>query len=290
MRMRHVVCLGLTASLVSLCSCSQQKEGTPCGGAPKCATSDKKTKKILYWTYATGYVHDCLALSEEVVAKLGKQSGAFDVVTEKGYAKKKEEITLANFTPEYLNQFDAVMWYVTGEFPMTEAQQKALIDFVKGGKAFIGIHSAADPFFRWPEFGEMIGGYFKNHPWRADDAQPVTIKVEDRKHPATKMLPADWTIKEEIYQFESPYSRKHIRVLMSLNTAKTDMNKPDLLYGKDGDYAVAWCRLFGQGRVFYTSLGHSPSTWNDPLYQKHLLGGITWALGLAKGDATPNPK
>jgi len=282
--------LGLFGLLVALYSCSQPEGASSCGEAPKCAKSAKKTKKLLYCSYATAYVHDCLALSEEVVAKLGKDSGAFEVISDKGYSKKKEEVNLSHFTPEYLAQFDGVMWYVTGELQMGEAQQKALIDFVKGGKAFIGIHSAADPFYRWPEFGEMIGGYFKGHPWRSDDPQPVVITVEDRKHPATKMLPKEWTIKEEIYQFDAPYSRKNLRVLMSLNTAKTDMNKPDLLYGKDGDYAVAWCRTYGQGRVFYTSLGHSQATWKDPLFQKHLLGGIKWALGMVKGDATPNPK
>ncbi len=283
MKLRHVVCLGL---LMALCSCSDQK-GPSLNPEAK---PPAKPKKILYWTYGTDHKHDCLALSEEVVTKLGADSGVFAATTNKGYLKEtQDQIDLSCVTPEYLAQFDAVMWFVMGPLPNSDAVYTTLLDYIKDGGNFIGIHNAVDQFYRGAGYNEMIGGSFGGHPWTAD-GPAVTIAVEDRKHPATKMLPADWKIQEEIYQIGPPYSRRNQRVLMSLNTAKTNMNKPDLLYGKNGDYAVAWCRTFGKGRVFYTSLGHSKRTWNAPLFQKHLLGGIKWALGLEPGDCTPNPK
>lgn len=135
----------------------------------------------------------------------------------------------------------------------------------------------------------MLGAYFVNHPWGAN-SDPVTIKVEDKKHPSTQMLGDSWTIQDEIYQFKEPYSRKNLHILLSLDTTKTDTDKDNLLHGKDGDYAVAWCRNEGKGRVFYTSLGHREDVWTNPTYQAHLLGGIRWALGLEPGDATPSEK
>ncbi|MBN1342296.1 MAG: ThuA domain-containing protein [Phycisphaerae bacterium] len=282
MRARQVLGFGL---LLTLGSCSEQ-ECKPCKEAHK----PTEPKRVLYWTYGTDHKHDCLARTEEVVTKLGKDSGVFVATTNKGYLKNSQaEIDLSHVTPEYLNQFDAVIFYVMAQLPNSDALYKMLIDYVKSGKAFIGIHNAADQFYRPAEYNEMVGGSYAGRPWMAD-GPPVVITIEDKNHPATKMLPAEWKIQEEIYQIGPPYSRNNQRVLMSLNTAKTDMNKPDLLYGKNGDYAVSWCKMVGKGRLFYTSLGHSERTWNDPLFQKHLLGGIKWALGIEPGDATPNPK
>jgi type 1 glutamine amidotransferase len=273
--------------LTTLCSCSQQQAETTTGGGSH--GKPAKPKKLLYWTYSAGFKHGSLGLSEKIVTQIGSDSGVFEATTNRGYLKSKDQIDLSYVTPEYLAQFDAMMFYTTGELPLNDAQKQAMLDFIKNGKAFIGIHSATDTFYKWPAYGEMIGAYFAGHPWGAGDPAE-TFKIEDAKHPATRMLPPEWTIQDEIYQAGPPYSRKVLHVLISMDTAKTNMNKKGLLYGKDGDYALVWCRNYGKGRVFYTGLGHRDDVWNNPLFQQHLLGGIKWAMGLEPGDATPNPK
>ena len=65
---------------------------------------------------------------------------------------------------------------------------------------------------------------------------------------------------------------------------------PAKVVREDGDYAISWCREEGKGKVFYTSLGHKKEVWEDERFQKHLVGGLKWAMGLAPGDATPTGK
>jgi type 1 glutamine amidotransferase len=123
----------------------------------------------------------------------------------------------------------------------------------------------------------MIGGYFDGHPWHSTDA--VTVKVEKPENPIVKPFgDKPFELTEEIYQLKAPYDRSKCEVLLSLDTSKTDMTKNGVKR-TDGDFAVSWIKPFGDGRVFYTSLGHNEAVWNDPRYQKHLLAGIAWAAG-----------
>jgi hypothetical protein len=119
----------------------------------------------------------------------------------------------------------------------------------------------------------MIGGSFKGHPWGAGDPA-VTIDVEDPSHPAAVHLDESWVIQDEIYWFKN-YSRDRIHVILSLNEKSLRAKN----IAPDTDVAIAWCRNYGKGKVFYTSLGHRGDVWTNPVYQQHLLGGIRWALG-----------
>ena len=163
------------------------------------------------------------------------------------------------------------MFYTTGELPITDQQKADLQAFVEGGKGFVGIHSATDTFYKWPWYGTMIGGYFDGHPW----TQKVTIKVEDPKNPSTKHLGASFEIDDEIYQFKE-WSRSNVHVLMTLDTTSVDMTKKGVKR-TDNDFAIAWTRTQGKGRVFYTALGHRPEVWDDARFQQHLVEGIRWA-------------
>ena len=127
---------------------------------------------------------------------------------------------------------------------------------IKRSTGCIGRHRAADTFNKGPEYGEMIGAYFDGHPGNAD-SPPVTLKVEDNEHPAGNPIGSFWFLQEEIYQFRAPYDRKKLHVLLSLDTDATDMTVPGIKR-KDGDFAVAWSKYHGKGRVFYTALGHRP--------------------------------
>ena len=178
----------------------------------------------------------------------------------------------ADLSRERLKQYEAVVFYTTGELPISAEQKAAFLDFIKGGKGFVGIHSATDTFYKWPEYGEMIGGYFDKHPWH----QEVTIKVEAPKHPATRHLGASFKLADEIYQFKD-FSRARVNVLLSLDTGSVDLNRPGV-HRADRDFALAWWRNYGRGRVFYTALGHRAEVWQDVRYQQHLLGALRWVM------------
>jgi type 1 glutamine amidotransferase len=221
-------------------------------------------RKVLYLTHSAGFKHDVLPLSEKILKEIGERSGAFE-------ATVTQDCSV--ISKEGLKPYDVVVFYTTGELPISEEQKKALMDFIKSGKGFVGIHSATDTFYKWPEYGEMIGGYFDQHPWHQD----VTLKVEDPKHPATKHLGATFKLKDEIYQFKE-FSRSKVHVLLSLDVASVDLNAKNV-HRTDKDFATAWVRRYGKGRVFYTALGHRAEVWQDERFQNHLLGGLKWAWG-----------
>ena len=145
-----------------------------------------------------------------------------------------------------------MIFYTTGELPLDDEQKASLLSFVRtDGKGFIGVHSAADTLYKWPEYGDMIGGWFDQHPWktfrRADHCR-------GRGHPATAHLPKEMVILDEIYQFKN-YSRDKVRVLMRLDEKKLDLKNKNV-HRTDRDFAVTWVKNYGKGRVFYSTLGH----------------------------------
>lgn len=223
--------------------------------------------RLLYVTHSAGFRHAVLPLSQEVVREIGRTSGAYE-------ATVTADVSL--LSEAGLRDYAAVAFYTTGELPLTDDQKGALADFVRGGKGFVGVHSATDTFYHWPEYGEMIGAYFDGHPWHA----AVGIRVEDREHPATRHLPAQFEMADEIYQFRN-WSRDGVHVLLSLDPATVDLSARGVKR-TDRDFALAWTRQHGKGRVFYTALGHDDAVWRDDRFRRHLLGGITWAMGAAR--------
>ena len=250
----------------------------------------KARPKVAVFTFSGGYKHDVLELAEKTIAQLTKKHDDFEVVLHHQYRQEAGKLDLSMINADYLEQFAGILFYTTsGEKDkdlLTAEQRKALMDAIKGGTGFIGIHSAADTFYKWPEYGEMIGAYFDGHPWNAD-SPPVTLKVEDNEHPAGNPIGSFWFLQEEIYQFRAPYDRKKLHVLLSLDTDATDMTVPGIKR-KDGDFAVAWSKYHGKGRVFYTALGHRADVWENELFQNHLRGGIRWAIGRLNGNP-PSP-
>lgn len=243
--------LGL-ALIVGVCSASN-------------ASNAQAPKKVLYLTHSAGYKHDVLPLSMQLLPQIGKAHG-FDVVATKD---------LTFLSPQSLKAYDAVVFYTTSELPISDADKANLLAWVKSGKGFAGIHSATDTFYQWPEYGEMIGGYFDNHPWHEE----VTARIEDAKSPATRHFTSPtWTLTDEIYQFRN-WDRSKRHVLLSLDPASVDL-KAAGVKRTDGDFALAWTSTTGKGRVFYTALGHRAEVWQSPEYQAHLAGGIRWILGL----------
>lgn len=255
-------------------------------------------KKLLFLTHAGLYKHTSLGPAETAVTELGK-TGGFEVTTVEGYKQDAARIDLSFLTPEYLAGFDGLMLMTNGNLPFTEPQRAQLLEFVRGGKALIGVHCAALTLYDYPAFGEMLGGYFR----RSIKQNAIgVLKVEDPSHPATRMLGGSWPVVDEFYHFGTApwdasrpkenvdvlfgnriplgFSRDRVHVLLSLDTEKTDITAlPDVVRG--GDYPQAWWRAYGKGRTFYTSLGHRDDIWsNDPVFRAHVRGGIRWSLGL----------
>jgi type 1 glutamine amidotransferase len=275
-----------------------------------------KTKKVLLVTDSGGFVHDSVAFAEQTLKEIGPANG-LDVTcyrfTRDPNQKVKvkankdapeKEITLLEDASEKfrkstgatiglencgrvnkdtLKNFDCVFFFTTGN-PLTKQEVADLESWVKAGGAFAGTHCATDTLYNESAYGSLVGGYFDGHPWH----QKIKIKVEDPKHAAAAGFENGSEITDEIYQFKDrPYSRDKLHVILSVDNSSIDTSKGKR---KDGDYAISWCQDYGNGRTFYTSLGHRKEVWKDPRFQKHLIGGLKWAMKEAEGSAAPSGK
>jgi type 1 glutamine amidotransferase len=231
------------------------------------ATAPAQLPRVLFLTHSAGFKHEVvdrkegrsLSHAEEWFTKAAR--GNFEAVCTQD---------CRDLDPGNLAGFQAVVFYTTGELPVSDQTKVSLIEWVKTGGGFTGIHCATDTFYEFAPYGEMIGGYFDGHPWH----EKVRVNVEDREHPASDHLGGSFDITDEIYQFKE-WSRDKVQVLLSLDGSSVDVKKGAR---PDGDYALAWCRNFGKGRVFYTALGHRPEVWTDPRFLVHLVSGIRWTL------------
>ncbi len=264
---------------------------------PETSSVQPQTKRtLLVFSRSWGYKHQVIPFGKKAFELLGKKTAAYDVVV-------SDDVSL--FEPQNLKKFDAVVFnntnneiFLPEDFDSLSAKEKqkaekydqilkkSFVDFLKGGKGLAVIHAGVASFRKWEEFGEIIGARFDNHPWNSGST--VTLKVEEPDHPllqAFKSKPFEVT--DEIYQVKAPYSRDRLRVLLSIDTSRTNMNVKNI-HRKDGDFAISWIKTYGKGRVFYCALGHEKHIFYDPLILQHLLDAIQFVLGDLKCDATPS--
>jgi type 1 glutamine amidotransferase len=207
-------------------------------------------KKVLVVTVTKGFRHSSIPTAEKVLGELGKKSGVFEV----DYVRNDEEMA-KKMTAAALKGYDGVIFAnTTGDLPLPDKQ--AFLDWIKSGKGFMGMHSATDTFRgKQPldPYVEMIGGEFKDHKAQVE----VECINEDPKHPACKPLGQTFRLKDEIYLLNGFY-RARVRGLLRLDKHPNEKTP--------GDYPIAWCKEYGKGRVFYTSLGHREDVWdpNEP--------------------------
>jgi type 1 glutamine amidotransferase len=241
----------------------------------------KQARKLLVFSITNGFRHGSIETGQAAFTLLGRKTGAFEAVVSND---------LANFESDKINEFDAICFLNTTGDPFfdkaigkeeAEAKsvrlQKNLQDFVKGGKGFVGIHSATDTLYNGKEYGEMIGGYFDGHPWGSGSQVSIAVDSAAVEHPIVKHLGGkSLDFKEEIYQLKDPYDSKKVQMLLRLDLEKSEKQG---LKRTDGDYGVSWVRKWGEGRVFYCSLGHNDDMYWHPDVLKVYLGGIQYALG-----------
>lgn len=239
--------------------------------------------RVLYVTQSAGFEHapvkpgpDGVAPSEAAMVAMGKQSGAFTA---------QIAHSAAEITPERLKTIDVLVFYTTGILPIPGVTWTAVQDWVRSGKGgFVGLHSATDT--GWPYEGPrdtytaFIGGKFAGHPWTR--GTPIRIATHDPDHPTVAMWGPGADYAEEIYQY-SDYDPARVRVLQSLDFSGMALKRPYPV-------PVTWVRQIGKGRLFYTNIGHTPSTWDDPRYRAEVIEGIKWAGRATSGEATPDPR
>ena len=245
---------------------------------------------MLAWAYTRNGIaqHESVSHAMSVIEQLGYESGAFDafIRTDSHIISKQPLRTTgeaASGGPN-LNNVDAIFFLGHREVPIDEAQKADLLSFVRDdGKGFVAAHTATTAFLGWPEFGELLGGRYDEHPW---NTAAGTIVNEDPAFPATKHFPPTFAFVDEFYQTKE-YSRDKIRVLLRLDVAKMPPNQG--VRRTDGDFPLVWAKSYGKGRVFYSALGHDAKTWDDRDVRLMYLEALKWALRLTEGDATPRP-
>lgn len=240
---------GLLLGLVVACgACSSQPV------SPATLPSPSSPVRVLMVTSTRGFRHDSIPAAREVMSSLAASTGQFTVTA-------TEDLPL--MTRGALANYDVLFFALTtGELPFDLDQKNAILEFVSSGKGFLGVHSATDTLYEWPEYGQLVGAYFKEHPW----TQSASVIVEDEGHPATAGLGSRFTINEEFYAFRDD-PRPRVHVLLRLDPASV---------GASGDYPLAWTQTYGGGRSYYNALGHFSETWRDPRFQRQILGAIQW--------------
>lgn len=265
--------------------------------APDKPTAAPKSPRtvLVFSLVPTGYVHSAIPYGEAALESIAEKTGAFRV-----------EISddIAVFEPESLKRFDAVFFnnanselFLPGDFDTLSdtgkdaarkrdaALKQSLAEFVRGGKGIVALHAALAIFAEWEEWGDIVGGRFDNHPWNKE----VTIRVEEPGHPLLQAFSGtEFTVHDEIYQVTGPYSRDTHRVLLSLDLEKSGAPNAAELHRTDGDYALAWIKRYGEGRVFYCGLGHQHELFWNPAVLRFLLDGVQFVAGDLDADMTPS--
>ncbi len=218
---------------------------------------------VLVFTKTAGFRHDSIAAGAAALAELGQAHRFTTHHTEDA----------AVFTDEGLAPFRVIVFLNTTGDILTDEQQGAMERFIRAGRGFVGVHSAADTEYDWPWYGRLVGAYFRSHP----PTQSAEIAVIDREHPSTRHLPARWARTDEWYDFRSRPADT-VRVLMNLDESTYEGGR------MDGEHPIAWHHHFDGGRSFYTGGGHTKESFAESDFREHLAGAIRWAAGVAEQE------
>lgn len=250
--------IGFMATL--LAACAPAIDSPRDAVADACAAAGRPA--VLYVTHSVGYRHAVLPHSVDLLGRLGAKSGAFHLAWRDDARLGLDAVDLAACA--------AVVFFSMGDVPLSDGQESALLAFVRGGGGFVGLHSAATSLTSWPEWADLVGARFNGHPWYGR----AVVRPVSADHPATRDLPPTWPLNDEIYQFD--HLRAGLTHLLRLDTDSVDMSAVGVEEMPWG-FPLAWARRFGDGRVFYTALGHG-DIWDDARFQAHVLGGIQSVL------------
>ncbi len=223
--------------------------------------------RVLVFCRTAGFRHKSIPVGAKTVRELGAGRFAVDIT---------EDATA--FRSDNLKRYKAVVFLSTTGDVLNAEQQRAFELFIRAGGGYAGVHAAADTEYDWPWYGSLVGAYFKGHP----PVQQATVNVEDRDHPSTRGLPSKWVRTDEWYAFRTN-PRAQTRVLASLDESSYKPGESAM-----GDHPIAWYREFEGGRSWYTALGHTEESFQEPLFRQHLQEGIGWAANVPSPAAPPS--
>ena len=251
----------------------------------------QRPRKLLIFDRNVGYPgHRSIPYANLAFALMGEKTGAFETVVSRDPSV---------FKRDSLRQFDAVFLNNTvGNLFQAPDLRQSLIEFVCGGGGLLGVHGTSVAFTHWPgaredwpEFGRLLGARGASH---RDSDEHVIVKLDDRRHPVNQAFGGkSFDYRDEFFRVHGPYSRDRVRVLLSIDTEKTDMNQ-GIARGNctrdDNDYALAWVRHYGRGRVFYSTIAHNPYVFWDPTMLRFYLAAIQFALGDLPAPTIPSSR
>ena len=239
----------------------------------------------------TGFHHDSISHALATVERIGRDSGAYVTMirTDSQLVTKGQIVGQGRYEGRGVNArtldfYDAMFMLPSGFGTMTAQQKADLLSFVRDdGKGLVVGHATGVAFTDWPEYAEMVGGYMDSE-FNAN----ATVLVEDPEFPGAMAFGAtSFTFNDQHPVFKAPYSRDKVRVIMRLDPDKLDA--ANRARRPDGDFPVVWAKAYGKGRVYNVGWGHPDTTWDDPRFQKMILEGIKWAIGVTPADVTPRP-
>lgn len=252
-----------------------------------------RARRLLIFTRNLEYDgrRSSIACASEAFTLMGRKTGAFETTVSDDPAV---------FERASLAQFDAVFLNNTIGLCFDDATlRQNLLEFVTGGGGLMGVHGSVIAFtqWQWPpvedwaEFGTLIGARGAAHP---NANERVAFKIEESTHPLNHAFGGqDFEMTGEFFRFHNPYSRQRVRVLLSMDTTKTDLSgfpPGDPCLRADNDYALAWVRNYGRGRVFYTTIGHHAHRFSDARMLQFLLDAAQFVLGDLPAPTTPSAK
>lgn len=219
--------------------------------------SIKMPELVLVFTKTSGYRHESIERGVQTLRELGRKNGFIALQTEAG----------EDFNNQNLKNYKLVVFLSTTLDVLDNNQQKAFENYIKNGGNYLGIHAASDTEYDWPWYGKLVGGYFVSHP----EQQQAKIDVIDRTHPSTAHLKEVWMHFDEWYNFKDLNPDVHVLMKLDESSYKGGTN--------GNNHPIAWYHEFDGGRAFYTGLGHTEASYDEPDFRQHLLGAIEWCLG-----------
>lgn len=266
-------------------------------------------KNVLAWApVENGVQHNSISHAICLLEQLGYVSQLYDTYIH----TDSQPVTLHGMVGSYgqgvmgrdLNNYDAIICFGVREVYLTEQQRTDLLEFIRNGGGFVGVHAASTMFLpwpafgrrqdaaagcgrtfhRWPEFNEMLGAEFVEHPYGVIDAPVI---VDDPRFPATRFLPSKFNLQDEMYEFKS-FSREKMDVVLRLDSSRLDLQRAGVT-DRTADWPLAWAKSYGKGRVFYCALGHSRVTWDIPDIQRIYFEAVKWTLRLQEGNVASHP-
>lgn len=263
---------------------AEQRQKIEAALPAKAPARPKKPRKLLVVDTNMGRGgHPSIPSANLAVELMGKKTGAFEAVISHDTSMLE---------PDKLRQFDALYLNNTaGDLFDTQAKKDALLALLRGGGGLLANHAATITSPAWPELAEILGATGAMH---REANEKVMIKIDDPKSPLVAAFGGrSFEFVDEFFRFQEPYSRQKVRVLLSIDVPNTDLNQ-GRCYGTcmraDNDYAIAWVRSYGKGRVYYTTFGHGPEVFADSRILTHWLAAIQFALGDLKVNTTPSAK